>query len=193
MPEPHDEDEVLVQRFLAGDPTAFEALFQRHSDWVFRRCVAMVGCREDAEDLTQEIFLAVYQKLRTFRGQSSFRLWLAQICNHRCIDFLRRRARERRRRDDYERMVAQSQTAGANPEAPASNPSVVERVQRALAALPEKDRLVLVLHYVEERSYTEIAQELGWSVGRVKARVHRAKEKFRRVYEPLSSQPEESS
>lgn len=190
MPGCYDEDEDLVHRFLGGDETAFEELFQRHSPWVFRRCLAMVGCWEDAEDLTQEVFLTVYQKLGSFRGEASFRLWLGRICNHRCVDFLRRRERERQGRRRYEQSLTLPRAEDSNPEVSSSEEG---KVQRALASLPEGDRLVLTLHYLEERSYTEIAQELGWSVGRVKVRVHRARERFRQAYERLRGNQEATS
>jgi len=163
-------DSTLVERCRAGDADAFEALIRRHQDAVFNLLMKLTGQREEAADLTQEAFIRAYRKLDAYDGRFSFKNWVITIgvnlAKNRFRSFFRRRRVEEEA--DY--------TTTENPR--------VEAVNEALAQLPEKFRVPLVLKHMEGCSYEEIAAMLGIGVSAAKMRVSRAREEFVRRLEP---------
>ncbi len=163
-------DSELVERCRAGDADAFEALIRRHQDAVFNLLMKLTGQREDAADLTQEAFIRAYRKLDSFNGRFSFKNWVITIgvnlAKNRFRSFFRRRRVEE----------AADYTTTEN--------SRVEAINEALAELPEKLRVPLVLKHMEGCSYEEIAAMLGIGVSAAKMRVLRAREELVRRLEP---------
>jgi len=167
-------DAELVQQCLAGRLAAFEELMSRHQDAVFNLLFKMTGNRDEAADLTQEAFIRAYRKLGAYDGQFSFKNWVITIgvnlAKNRFRSFFRRRRIE--------------EEAGAPAESATMNDPCVEAVNEALAQLPEKLRVPLVLKHMEGCSYEEIAQMLGIGVSAAKMRVLRARDEFVRRLEP---------
>jgi RNA polymerase sigma-70 factor, ECF subfamily len=163
--EPTDEE--LVRRYLRGDRPAFSLLMERHGRRVYNLAFRMLGRPEDADDATQETFLICYRKLSGFRGASAFTTWLHRVAVNVCHDALRKRARER-----------PGQEEEIEPP-PVPDPSEASAdaldVQRALLAVPEDFRAVLILHDVQGVPYEEIAETLGTPLGTVKSRLHRGR------------------
>ena len=172
------EETQLIRLARAGDRDAFAQLLERYEKPVYHQALRMVGHSEDAADLTQEVFLKVWQGLPGFQGDSAFSTWLYRLTSNACIDFLRR---EKRRRgtlslDDQELDLS----AQLSDPAPAPQQALEQReLQRALEAglaqLSDEHRQVLVLRELNGLSYEEIAQALGLSPGTVKSRIARAR------------------
>ena len=159
-------DQELVHRFIDGDRDAFTGLVERHQARVYNIAFRMLGGREDALDAAQDVFLTCLRKLRGFRGQSAFTTWLHRVTVNVCLDTLRRRRPEQPSGDEL-------------PETPVADPSddtaQALDVQRALLAVPEDFRTVLVLHDIQGQPYETIAEILGAPVGTVKSRLHRGR------------------
>lgn len=159
-------------------PSGFDQIFAAHSDGVFRFCLRLTGCRTEAEDLTQETFVCVYQRLGSFRGESSLPTWIYRIAFNRASKHLRRRA--------LARLFV--------PRAPQS-PDVTEDLALwdAVLRLPLPERSAFLLVKLEGLSCEEAAVSLAVPIGTVKSRVHRAVKALRnRLGEPTTN-PEETA
>lgn len=182
-----DSDESLVRRAREGDFDAFEVLFDRHRLLVYRFAYQMVQKRDDAEDMVQEAFVRAYQNLHRYRDEAKFTTWLLRIVSNLCTD----QARMSQRRSNLE----QKEAVGAldwmtigNFENPIDNLEEDRRrlaLRKAIAALPEHHRQMIVMRDIEEREYNEIASVLGCTVGGAKLRVLRARRALRDRIAPL--------
>jgi RNA polymerase sigma-70 factor (ECF subfamily) len=175
-------DEQLVDAALAGDDHAFAELSLRHKGRVFGVAARFAQDAAELEDICQEVFVQAYFKLRQYRRDSPFEHWILRITTHKCYDYLRKR----RRRGPVLSVDAMLES-GYEPSAPepaAPHPDL-ERLHAALAQLSPKERLVITLLELEERSIQEIADFTGWSVGNVKVRAFRARAALRKLVEKL--------
>lgn len=176
-----DNDNALVKRAREGDFNAFEILFERHRQLVYRFAFQMVPRRDDAEDIVQEAFVRAYQNLHRYRDEAKFTTWLLRIVSNLCTD----QARMKNRREALEQQEASGalvwMTEG-NTDDPVGELESERRVKvlrTALNALPAHHRQVIVLRDLEEREYSEIAEVLGCTVGGAKLRVLRARRALR--------------
>lgn len=182
-----DSDEALVLRAKQGDWAAFEMLFNRHRTLVYRYAYQMVGRRDDAEDIVQEVFVRAHQNLDKYRDEARFTTWLLRIATNLTTD----KGRMATRRQALEQQEAQGALAWMTTnisEDPVDNLEGERRVQalrKALAALPEHHRNMILLRDIEEREYDEIAEICGCSVGGAKLRVLRARRALRDRMLPL--------
>lgn len=182
-----DSDEGLVQRAKEGDFTAFERLFERHRTMVYRFAYQMVPRRDDAEDLVQEAFVRAYQNLPRYRDEAKFTTWLLRIVMNLCTD----QARMSNRRQALEQQEASGALGWMTQniaEDPVDNLAADERVlalRKALNALPEHHRTMIVLRDIQEKEYSEIAEILNCTVGGAKLRVLRARRALRDRVAPL--------
>lgn len=178
---PADADVSLVRLARNGDFSAFEKLFERHRTMVFRFCYQMVPIRDDAEDMTQEVFVRAYQNLGRYRDEAKFTTWLLRIATNLATD----RARMVTRRTNLEQKEAGSGLAWmtiGETEDPIDNlqsEQRIEAIRKAIAALPPHHRTMIVLRDIEEREYSEIAAIAGCTVGGAKLRVLRARRALR--------------
>jgi RNA polymerase sigma-70 factor (ECF subfamily) len=171
-----DED-VLIARAVAGDSEAFSELVRRYQNMAYHVAFRILGNTDDAEDATQDAFLSAYRALKRFR-HGSFRAWLMRIVTNACYDSLRR-ARHRAAAsldsgEDAERQECLVDP-GASPEAMAERQDQSRQVQHALAALPPRQRVVVVLRDIQGLDYAEIAQVLRVPVGTVRSRLSRGR------------------
>jgi RNA polymerase sigma-70 factor (ECF subfamily) len=160
------EPDSLIVGAAAGDMRAFEQLYRRFSPAVFGLCLRLTGQREAAEDCTQEAFVAAWRALAKFERRSRFSTWLQRIAIHAVL------ARRRGLRAAHE--VALPSSGLPDRQDPAAGAPPVD-VERAIAALPEGARHVLVLVGIYGYSHSEAAQALGVAEGTCKAQLHRAR------------------
>jgi RNA polymerase sigma-70 factor, ECF subfamily len=176
-------DERLIRAAQGGELASFNALVVRHERPVYNLCLRMLRDVPSAEDAAQETFIKAWTAIDTFRG-GLVRPWLLRIATNRCYDVLR--ARGRRPADSLEAEPFESeptwtsQTAGGeHPELFAARAELSGHLERALGALPDDQRLVVILSDVQGHSYDEIAAITGVAVGTVKSRLSRARARLR--------------
>ncbi len=182
MTQPAANDFALVERARAGDLDAFNSLVDLYQRQVYNLCLRMLGSREAAEDATQEAFLSAYRRLGDFRG-GQFRSWLLRIATNISIDELRRLKRRAtsplEREHEGEPRAVDVPDPAAGPEELALGSELRAALERALALLPPEQRAAVVLADVQGLRYEEVAAALGCSVGTVKSRIFRARERLR--------------
>ncbi|HVF57068.1 MAG TPA: RNA polymerase sigma factor [Pyrinomonadaceae bacterium] len=170
-------DYELAQGAAEGDLSAFETLYERHNRRVYSLCLRMTANTAEAEDLAQEVFIQLFRKIGSFRGESAFTTWLHRLTvNQVLMHFRKRGVRLEQTTDDGETPVQ----VVAGTENPSAMP-VVDRIalDKAVGQLPPGYRTVFVLHDVEGHEHEEIARILGCSVGTSKSQLHKARMKLR--------------
>jgi RNA polymerase sigma-70 factor (ECF subfamily) len=179
--EEEESDEALVARCRAGDPSAFEALFERHHARLFRLAYQFLRDRESALDAVQEAFIRAYRNLDGWTGQGSFAGWLARITANLAVDGIRRRRRsERHELAGEETGVVEIVAVQHGPDASAEGGELRAQLERALDRLSPMQRIVLVMKEIEGLSCEEIAAALRCSVGTVMSRLHYSRRKMQR-------------
>lgn len=169
-------DAELVERFKSGEKPVFEELFTKYQDMVFNIAWSMSGNRELAEDITQEAFVRAYLGLPAFRGKSAFKTWLYRIAVNQA---LRTRGQFARRIEAEQPMEDLMLTSDERSPDEAAEASEMERsVREAIASLPEPQRAVITLRYLEGLELAEVAEVLGSPLGTVKSRIHHALKKI---------------
>lgn len=173
-----DEDLVLVERFLAGDVTGFEALYAKYYDKVLSIARGVLLDGDEAADAVQEVFTLVYRNLVRFDRRARFSTWLFRIAVNRSIQEARRN-RHRSKHVDIDEAFAEVAPDEPDPPSPL--------IEAAMARLVPADRALLALVYWDELSHADVAASLGCSVNAAKTRLYRARERFRAVYEGESA------
>ncbi|HEX8709371.1 MAG TPA: RNA polymerase sigma factor [Pyrinomonadaceae bacterium] len=177
--QPPPSDYELAQKASAGDVSAFEDLYRRHFKRVYALCMRMTGNPEEAEDLTQETFTHLYNKIGSFRGESAFTTWLHRMTvNQVLMHFRRRKSRPEFTTPEGETPIQIVQGTENQNKMP-----VVDRImlENAISKLPAGYRSVFVLHDVEGHEHNEIAAMLGISEGTSKSQLHKARLKLRQL------------
>ncbi len=162
-------DEALVRRFQTGDEAAFDALVERHRARIYGLVCRLAGVGE-ADDLAQDVFVAAYKSLPSFRGDAAFGTWLYRIAIHTCSHHLRRRRPEALELDE----AAPDGRRDGDPEARAMQRELQGVVRGAIDRLPLKLRAVIVLRDMHGMSYEEIAGVVGCPIGTVRSRLYYA-------------------
>lgn len=163
---------LLISRARGGDREAFGALVEQYRDNVYRLAYRMCGNAYDADEAAQEAFVAAWRALPNFRGDAKFSTWLYRLTTNAAIDVMRREKRHQTVGDGE--MVDLADDADS-PQETVERTEQQEAVQKALATLSEEYREVLLLRYMEELDYAEIAEVLQLPSGTVKSRINRAK------------------
>lgn len=166
-------DEALCARAGSGDVHAFELLYRAHAGRVLGVCVRMTDDREEAEGLAQDVWVRVWERLGSFRGQSAFTTWLHSVTVNLVVE---RRRKGMKRRLILERWMPEWMTRASTT---TSGREEGVDLRRAVARLPEGARNVFLLHDVEGYKHREIAVQLGIAEGTVKAQLHRARRLLR--------------
>jgi RNA polymerase sigma-70 factor, ECF subfamily len=191
-------DATLVRAVADGSQDALAALYDRHADGIFAAAVRLSGDRGVAEEVVQETFLALWNRAELFDpGTASLGSWLHAIGRNRTVDRLRAAGRrpnlvpisatapdDQNEGDVLDRLAFQGGIVGGarpslDPESAADAAEVQATLRDAIAAMPEVERLVILLAYQEELSQSEIAERLGWPLGTVKTRTRRALARLR--------------
>ncbi len=170
-----DLDAALVERYLAGDTTAFDELMIRYERQIYRVCYRFVDNREDAMDLAQDVFIKAFEHLHSFRRESSLKTWLYRIAINHCINHVKKHSQEFVEVTEY--------TSSVRPSAHTRLEHQEQRDQfrRMVKHLPPKQKAILELRINEQLSYEEIARISGRSVSTIKASVFFALEKLRKL------------
>ena len=163
---------LLISRARGGDREAFGELVEQYRDNVYRLAYRMCGNAYDADEAAQEAFVAAWRALPTFRGDAKFSTWLYRLTTNAAIDVMRREKRHQTVGDGEMMELADD---AASPQETVERTEQQEAVQTALATLSEEYREVLLLRYMEELDYAEIAEVLQLPSGTVKSRINRAK------------------
>jgi RNA polymerase sigma-70 factor, ECF subfamily len=182
IPEPQEapSDEV-IGRACAGDEAAWDAIVHFYRRRVFNVAYRFVGVHDEAEDLTQDIFLKVFKSLCTFDRRANFQTWLISVSRNLCIDYYRSRRRE------HEAINHSVDPADLSPVWSGSNPYTmlegrdrVSQLREGLQALSPTLRQAVLLRDLHELSYEEVARQLGVATGTVKSRINRGRAELAR-------------
>lgn len=174
----YDEDIRLVERFLAGDESAFHQIYTRFYGKVHHIAQGVLLDAEEAADATQEIFTLVYRNLGRFDKRSRLSTWIYRIAVNRSIQH----GRASRFRYRFVELDHAQHLAGENGHA-MSDPVVAQ----AMSQLSPSDRAILLLFYWDDLSLSEIAESLGCNENAAKTRLFRARERFRKLYEEMDA------
>ncbi len=174
-------DERLIKAVLSGDDDAFAELIRRHKRKIFSIVAKFARDNDELDDVSQEIFVKVYQGLNKYRGDAPFEHWLSKLAVNACYDMLRKRKR------DADTVPFES------VEFSLSSPDSQDRrsrdawhlLRRALGRLTPEDRLVITLLNLEEKSVREISDLTGWTEAKVKVRAFRARKKLKEILEDM--------
>jgi len=179
-----DQDLELLERCLAGENSAWEGLLRVYMRKIYNLCYRFTGRAEEAEDLTQEVFIKIFQTLRSFdSAQGSFSTWLHRVARNHLVDHYRRTKKDRMTEsiDDDSESVAEVSSPAAGPVAHLEARERKEQLQRALERLSPDLREAVVLRDLQDLDYLEIAQVLGVPQGTVKSRINRGRLELARV------------
>jgi RNA polymerase sigma-70 factor (ECF subfamily) len=183
---------ALIERCAAGDDGACSELVAEHERMVFQLALNLLGDRDDALEVSQEVFLRVFRTLHRFRGQSALRTWIFRIVVNQARNrqrwWRRRHRREQVSLDDHiaaHGEIAAPLDAGA-PDRALQRKELASRLWTALERLPFDERTAIVLREVDGLSYDEIAFSLGVTLGTVKARLTRARRALRAALQEVS-------
>lgn len=171
------DDIVTVNRVLAGDMDAFSMLIDRHKDMVYTIALRITRSREDAEEVSQDAFLKAYQRLSSFRKESKFATWLYRIVYNESISRVRKK---------QPAILSLDEEITLNPADEALEEDLFgleadeqqQVIDQLMATLPEADRVLLTLFYIDDQPVSEIAQVTGLSESNVKVRLHRTRKKI---------------
>ena len=194
MPEPGnapDAVDALIQRCLAGDQDAWAQIVRQHWRKVFNIAYKFTGRHDQAEDLTQDVFLKIFKSLDTFDRRANFQTWLVSVSRNLCIDHYRsvRKERETIDRDvDAGQLTPAAQTV--SPIAALEQADRVSLLKKALEQLPPTLRSAVLLRDIQELSYQEIADRLHLPEGTVKSRINRGRTELARQIRRLRDQLE---
>lgn len=176
-------EHLLIARLRRRDPSAFELLVRTHQDRVYDFCVRMLADREEAFDLTQEIFISIHRHMDKFRADAKLTTWVYRIARNHCLNrlkYLKRRGRGRSEEygETNELSITEAMGGAGRPDDAVASKTDRELVHKAIKELDEDQRALVVLRDVEGLSYEEIMEITELPEGTVKSRLHRAREKL---------------
>ncbi|MBS1797979.1 MAG: RNA polymerase sigma factor [Acidobacteria bacterium] len=172
-------DYELAQAAARGDMFSFEEIYQRHHRRVYSICLRMLQNASEAEDLTQDVFIQLYRKIGSFRGDSAFTTWLHRMTVNQVLMHFRKRTVKFEKTTEEGETPVQVVNGTANP----SKMPIVDKIalENAIEQLPAGYKNVFVLHDVEGYEHEEVARILGCSVGTSKSQLHKARLKLRKL------------
>lgn len=179
MPMIHLLTNALIKAVLSGDDEAFAELIRRHKRKIFSIVAKFARDDDELDDVSQEIFVKMYQGLNKYRGDAPFEHWLSKLAVNACYDMLRKRQR------DANKVPLET------VEFSLSNPESEDRrgreawyiLRRAMTRLCPEDRMVITLLNLEEKSVREISDLTGWGESKVKVRAFRARKELKKILE----------
>jgi len=182
-----DNERLLLKRAKKGDVDAFEQLIEKYQKKVYNIALKMLGNKEDAYDMSQEVFIRVYRSIDKFKEQASLSTWIYKITTNACLDEIRRRKNRFTVSidDDMElndsKVKRQIEYDGPSPEIIVEENELREIINKSIQQLPEQYRVVTILRDIQGFSYEEIANILDVPQGTVKSRINRARAMLRDI------------
>ncbi len=173
------DDAELIDQSLNGDSAAFGRLVRKYQDRLYNTIVHIVGCREQAEDVVQDAFVQAFVKLESFKGNSAFYTWLYRIAFNTAVSHRRRKKVEVSVEHSREQTGAEPIDTADAPGDRLERQERVGQVRRALDALSEQHRAILVLREMDGCCYETISDILDLPIGTVRSRLHRARLQLR--------------
>lgn len=177
-----DDDFSLIKNFIDGEESAFNELLKRHKEKVRNIIYVTLSNTDAIDDIAQEVFITVYKHLKTFRFESQFTTWLYRITINKCKDHLRKKNIRKiflPLKDDEEHNVLGSIDEDTD---------IKQIVRNAIASLPDKLRIPIVLKDIEGFSYQEIADTMDCEIGTVKSRIFRGREALKNILKPIEKE-----
>ncbi len=181
-----NKDEKLIEKALAGSQRSWVSLVKRYEGLVYNYCLRMTFNRSDAMDLMQEVFLATYRNLPSYRGQNQFKGWMMRIAANKTTDFLRSRGRNPLHHagevteESYH--SPEQHHAGSHHQDPAEEYKMAknnQHIKQVLEKLPEEQKLVVELKFFQHFTFDEISHQTGTSINTVKTRLYAALTKLK--------------
>jgi len=169
-------DDVLISQALAGKKSAWVALVKRYEKGLYNYALRMVSNHADAMDLMQDIFMAVFRNLHTFRAQSSFKGWLFKIAHYRCIEYYRKKRPMQSLDDTPEQLAEESADC---PEQALFSQQQSSALMKTIQKLPIKQKLVVELKFFQQCTFDDIGQQLGISTNTAKSQLYSALDKLK--------------
>jgi RNA polymerase sigma-70 factor (ECF subfamily) len=191
MPVPPDPDAVLMLRVKRGDRAAFAELVEKYKQPVMNLVYRTLHDEAEAEDLAQNVFLQVYKSAKRYESRAKFSTWLFTIARNLCLNEIRRRSRHpadsleesHAEHEDQPRQQFEDKSTVRPPEK-LLHGELAQKIEEALAGLPENQRTAILLCRQEELSYEEIAKILGCSLSATKSLIHRGRETLKEKLKP---------
>jgi RNA polymerase sigma-70 factor, ECF subfamily len=176
-----DDDFSIIKKFNEGDESVFKIILERHKEKVRNLIYLTLGNTDFVDDIAQEVFITVYRNLKNFRYESQFTTWLYRITVNKCRD----QVRHSKIRNIFT-PLKEDQELSYNIKYDSKN--TAEIVQKAIAALPEKLRLPLLMKDIQGMSYQEIAEAMKCEIGTIKSRIFRAREGLKEKLKPYEQE-----
>ena len=173
-PVPDLNEGWIIQRVKQGDRDAFGILYRKYVGKVYAICLRITANQAIAEELTQEVFLKVWERIGQYQGRSKFSTWLHRIATNRALDGLRSEIRRSARE------ISTEEPETWEPTQPPPRPDRHLDLERAIAELPPSARAIFVLHDMEGYRHEEIAEMIGIAAGTSKSQLHRARRLLRK-------------
>jgi RNA polymerase sigma-70 factor, ECF subfamily len=175
-----DDDFSLIKQFIDGDESVFSELLKRHKEKVRNIIYITLSNTDGVDDIAQEVFITVYRHLKSFRFESQFTTWLYRITINKCKDHLRKK--------NIRSIFLPLKDEEPVFESINEDTDIKHIVRNAIATLPDKLRIPLVLKDLEGFSYQEIADTMECEIGTVKSRIFRAREALKKILKPLEKE-----
>lgn len=169
-------DDVLISQALAGKKSAWVTLVKRYEKGIYNYALRMVNNHADALDLMQDIFVALFRNLHTFRAESPFKGWLFKIAHYRCIEYYRKKKPMQSLDDVPEQIDEQS---GDCPEQLLFSQQQSSALIKIMQKLPIKQKLVVELKFFQQCTFDDIAHQLGISTNTAKSQLYSALDKLK--------------
>ena len=166
----------IIKEILNGKTEQYEYFLDRYGQQVFVLVDRIVSCQEDAEELTQDVFLKAFQQLSSFKAESSFSTWIYRIATNLAISAVRKKRNDVLRLDDS--VFANLSDTQVDEALEDESEEQVERLQQAMNQLEADERALITLYYLEEKPLAEVAFILGMTEGNAKVKLHRIRKKL---------------
>jgi len=195
-------EKELLLRVQSGDEMAFKELVEVNQSRVFHTALGLLHNHQDAEDITQEVFIKIYESIAKFKGRSKFSTWIYRITITTCLNFLRAKKRKKRFAfilspfDNENDKFARQPAGTLHPGIAFENQERDAVLFRAIDRLPENQKTAFMLHNIEELSYEEISEVMHNTISSVESLIHRAKQnlrKYLRDYYQVKKQAQDSA